>query len=46
MTEKTCIFCTLPESHLADAELQPIRGYPLGMDIAIGVVEQMAIREG
>ena len=31
---------------LADADLQPIRGYPLGMDIAIGVVEQMAIREG
>lgn len=31
---------------LADADLQPIRGYPLGMDIAIGVVEQMAIRDG
>jgi hypothetical protein len=31
---------------LADADLQPIRGYPLGMDIAIGVVEQMDIKEG
>ena len=31
---------------LADADLQPIRGYPLGMDIAIGVVEQMEIKEG
>lgn len=24
---------------LADTDLQPIRGYPLGMDIAIGVLE-------
>jgi hypothetical protein len=31
---------------IADVDLQPIRGYPLGMDIAIGVVEQMDIREG
>ena len=31
---------------LADADLQPIRGYPLGMDIAIGVGEQMDIKEG
>lgn len=31
---------------LADADLQPIRGYPLGMDIAIGVVEHMDIKEG
>jgi len=31
---------------LADVDLQPIRGYPLSMDIAIGVVEQMDIKEG
>jgi hypothetical protein len=31
---------------LADADLQPIRGYPLGMDIAILVNEQMDIKEG
>ena len=31
---------------LADADLQPIRGYPLGMDIAILVNEQMDTREG
>lgn len=31
---------------LADADLQPIRGYPLGMDIAMGVVEQMFIKDG
>lgn len=31
---------------LADGDLQPIRGYPLGTDIAIGVTEQMGIREG
>ena len=31
---------------LADVDLQPIRGYQLGMDIAIGVVEQMDIKEG
>lgn len=26
--------------------MQPIRGYPLGMDIALDIVEQMAIKEG
>ena len=31
---------------LADTDLQPIRGYPLGMDIAIGVVEALDIKEG
>jgi hypothetical protein len=31
---------------LADEDLQPIRGYPLGMDPAICVNEQMDIREG
>jgi hypothetical protein len=31
---------------IADADLQPIRGYPLGMDIAIGVTEQMFIKDG
>ena len=30
---------------LADADLQPIRGYPLGMDIAILVNEQLQIRD-
>jgi len=31
---------------LADTDLQPIRGYPLGMDIALGVVEALDIKEG
>ncbi len=31
---------------IADVDLQPIRGQSLGMDIATGVLEQMAIREG
>lgn len=31
---------------IADVDLQPIRGLPLGMDITIGVLEQMAIKEG
>jgi hypothetical protein len=31
---------------LADRDLQPIRGHPLGMDIAIEVVEALDIKEG